>query len=270
LAKTRLLKAMGVSQETEVELADELSYEPVRPILDEAVRIAHLNRPDLYAAELGVRLQQEAVRIAKSRYWPKVDALFTQGWSRPDPHTSTDDWGRNWTAGVQVEIPIFDGLRREGQLIQEKATLRKRKVELLDAEERALLEIQQAMLSLRGLNLERAKEGLRLAGVGYRQGINTEVEVVDARAALTRARGLYYQAIYAHTVARLALQRAMGILGPPAGDRAVPKEPPVRPAHIEQFAPAPRPATQPATQPASGPAKNTTQPARDREGVTNR
>jgi len=102
LAKTRLLKAMGVSQETQVELVDELSYEPVRPILQEAVRIAHLNRPDLYAAEMGVRLQQEAVRIAKSRYWPRVDAVFTQGWSRPDPHTSTDDWGRQWTGGARA------------------------------------------------------------------------------------------------------------------------------------------------------------------------
>jgi len=279
LAKTQLLKAMGVSQQAEVTLADELSYEPVRPILEEAVRIAHLNRPDLYAAELGVRLQKEAVRIAKSRYGPRVDALFTQGWSRPDPHTSTDDWGRRWTAGVQVEIPIFDGLRREGQLIQEKATLQKREAELSDAEERALLEIQQALVSLRDaeelvesqrMNLERAKEGLRLAQVGYREGVNTEVEVVDARAALTRARGLYYQAIHSHTVARLALQRAMGILGPRAGDRAVPTESPVRPAHIEEFSSASRSVTPPATQPAPLSARNDAQPTPDREGVTNR
>jgi len=244
LAKTRLLKAMGVSQETEVQLVDELSYEPIKPILEEAVRIAHLNRPDLYAAELGVRLQKEAVRIAKSQYWPKVDAVFTQGWARPDPHTSTDDWGHSWTAGAQLVMPIFDGLRRKGRLIQEKATLRKRQVELLDAEERTLLEIQQALLSLRDaeefaesqrLNLQRAREGLRLAEVGYREGVNTEVEVVDARAALTRARGLYYQAIYSHTMARLQLQRAMGILGPRAGDRTVPKESPVEPAWIEEF-----------------------------------
>jgi len=230
---------MGVSQETEVQLVDELSYEPIKPILEEAVRIAHLNRPDLYAAELGVRLQKEAVRIAKSQYWPKVDAVFTQGWARPDPHTSTDDWGHSWTAGAQLVMPIFDGLRRKGRLIQEKATLRKRQVELLDAEERTLLEIQQALLSLRDaeefaesqrLNLQRAREGLRLAEV-YREGVNTEVEVVDARAALTRARGLYYQAIYSHTMARLQLQRAMGILGPRAGDRTVPKESPVEPAN---------------------------------------
>jgi len=277
LAKTRLLKAMGVSQETEVQLVDELSYEPAKPILEEAVRIAHLNRPDLYAAELGVRLQQEAVRIAESQYWPKVDAVFTQGWARPDPHTSIDDWGHSWTAGAQLVMPIFDGFRRKGRLIQEKATLRKRQVELLDAEEQTLLEIQQSLLSLRDaeefaesqrLNLQRAQEGLRLAEVGYREGVNTEVEVVDARAALTRARGLYYQAIYSHTMARLQLQRAMGILGPRAGDRTVPKESPVEPGRIEEFQQTSQPAPEKTT-PETAP-DATTQLTPDLEGVTNK
>ena len=281
LAKTRLLKAMGVSQETNVLLSDELTYEPMRSVLEEAVRIAHLNRPDLYQAELGVRLQEEAVRIAKSQYWPKIDAVFTEGWARPDPHTSTDDWGDRWTAGVQVEIPIFDGLRREGRLIQEKATLERRKLERMDAEERTLLEIQQALLSLRDaeefaesqrLNLQRAQEGLRLAEVGYREGVNTEVEVVDARAALTRARGLYYQAIYDHTVARLALQRAMGVLGPRAGDRTVPKESPVSPSRIEEFEPTSQPVTQPAAEPAAQEVAHapTTPLTRGRQGVTDK
>lgn len=246
LAKTRLLKGMGVSQETEVALAGELAYEPARPVLEEAMRIAQTNRPDLTIAEAGVRLQEEALRIAKSRYWPSVDATFVYGWAYPDPHTSLRDWDDRWVAGVEVALPLFDGLRREGRVIQEGAALERRKVELRDAEERAALEVQQALLSLRDaeelaesqrLNLERAQEGLRLAEVGFREGVTTEVEVVDARAALTRARGLYYQAIHAHTMARLSLQLAMGILGPAAGDRTPPEDVRVRPADPAVLAP---------------------------------
>lgn len=246
LSKTRLLKAMGVSQETEIELADELRYEPAKPLLEEAVRVAHLNRPDLYIAEATVRLQEEAVRIAKSRYWPVVDATFTYGWAYPDPHTRIREWNDRWAAGVELQFPVFDGLRREGRLIQERAALERRRIELREAEERAALEVQQALLSLRdaeefaesqSLNLQRAEEGLRLAEVGFREGVNTEVEVLDARAALTRARSLYYQAIYSHTMARLSLQRAMGILGPRAGDRSAPEEIEVRPADPAALAP---------------------------------
>lgn len=246
LAKTSLLRVLGVSQQSEVELSEELAYAPMKPVLEEAVRLAHENRPDLYEAEIGVRVQQEALRIARSRYWPSVDAVFAQSWARPDPHVSTlDDWGGAWSAGVVASWPIFDGLAREGAVIREKAVLKRRNIELLDAQERALLEVQQAILSIRDaeefvesqrLNLQRAGEGLRLAEVGYREGINTEVEVTDARAALTRARALYYQAVYDHSFARLDLQRAMGILGPRAGVKEVPKEPPARPSQIEEFA----------------------------------
>jgi len=244
LAKARLLKVMGVSQESNVEFADRLSYEPLKPVLEEAVRIAQLNRPDLYQAELRIHSQEEAVRIAKSRYWPQVDLLFTQTWARPDPHTSADRWGNRWLAGIQVEVPILDGLRREGRLMQEKAALERRKIELKQAEEQTLLEIRQALLSVRDaeklvesqrLNVERAKEALRLAEAGYREGVNSEVEVIDARAALTRARGLYYQALYAHIMARLALQRAMGILGPRAGEPYEGGKVSIRPGEIGEF-----------------------------------
>jgi outer membrane protein TolC len=129
-------------------------------------------------------------------------------------------------------------------MIQEKAALRRSRIELADAEERTLLEIRQAMMSLRDaeelvesqkLNIQRAEEGLRLAQVGYREGVNTEVEVADARAALTRASGLYYQAVYSHTMAGLTLQRALGILGPRADDRAAPGDVPAQPVRIKEF-----------------------------------
>jgi outer membrane protein len=245
LAKARLLKTLGVSQESTVEIADPLTFEPVRPAFAAAMRFAHANRPDLRAAELGLRLQSEALRIARSRYWPQVDAVLTQNWAKPDPHSSTvNDWGDAWVAGLSVEIPIFDGLRREGRIVQEKATLQQRRFELEDAEQQALLDVQQAVLNLRDaeefvesqrLNLERAREALRLVETGYREGVNTEVEITDARTALTRARGLHYQAIYSHAMARLGLQRAMGILGPVAGDADIPKPYKQVPGHIEVF-----------------------------------
>jgi len=226
LAMTALFRAMGVSQESDVTLADRLGYTLVRMDLDEAVRIAYLNRPDLYEAEFNVRLQEEAVRIARSAYWPEVNARFDNAWTRPDPHDSTIEWGHAWTAGVTGVWHLFDGLAREGRVMQEEAKLRQARIKLADAQEQALQEIQNALLSLQDadefvqsqkLSMEQATEGLRLAEVGYREGINTAVDLLDARAALTRAQGFYYEALFGHTTVRLALRKAMGTLGPRAG-----------------------------------------------------
>jgi outer membrane protein TolC len=257
LAKTLLLKSMGVSQESEVTLSDELTYEPVSAELEEIAKIALHNRPDLLQAELAVRLQEEAVRVAKSKYYPQLDAVFSENWERPDPHSATlDEWGDAWIAGLTLSWPLFDSRERKGRLIQERASLRKRRIQLLDAREGVLLDIRQVTLSLQDaeefvesqqLNLERASEALRLVEAGYREGINTQVEVTDARAALSRAKGLYYQAVYSHAVARLELQRAMGILGPRAGESRVPEELHDKPGRIEDIMDSDRDTGQPAS-----------------------
>jgi outer membrane protein TolC len=222
--KTRLLKFMGVAQGKEIELSDTLVFEPYKPVLDEAMRLALEKRPDLYTAELGVRLQKEALTIAQSKYWPQVNAVFTQEWTKPDPHDPTiNNWGDAWSAGILMSYPLFDGFGREGRVKEEKARLKQRNYELMDVEERTVLEIHQSIVSIRDaeefvqsqkLNLDAATEGLRLAEVGFKEGVNTEVDVIAARSAKTRTQGLYYQAMYDHMIARLELQRAMGILVP--------------------------------------------------------
>ena len=235
IAETTLFNVMGVSQESEVILSNTLKYNPVKPVFAEAVGIARKNRSDLYQAEFGVRMQKEALRIAKSSYWPQIDAFVSQKWASPDPHSITsDEWGDAWTAGASITLPLFDGFNRKGKIVQERARLKQAKVILADIEEQIILEVKQAVLNVKNaeefvesqkMNLNRAKEGLRLVQAGYREGINSEVQVTDARTALTRTQALYYQAIYAHTIAQLNLQLAMGTLGPEAGNYRIPESP---------------------------------------------
>lgn len=223
LARASLIKTMGVSQDSDFSLSDELVYVPIKVSMEEAVQAAFTNRPDLYRQEYQIRQQREQLQIARSRYLPNVSGFFNDTWSKPDPHSvaAVNKWGDAWQAGVQGMWPIFDGFRREGQIIQEKARLRQAQIGLVDTEETALFELTQAMLSMENaeefvqsqqLNMTRATEGLRLADVGYQQGVNTQVELIDAQAALTTARVNYYQAIYSHVSAKLALQRAMGTI----------------------------------------------------------
>jgi outer membrane protein TolC len=244
IAMTNLLKLMGVSQESEVVLSDKFKYLEINPVFDEAVRMAYENRPELYQAELTVRLQKLAVYVAYSRYLPSVDAVFREQWSRPDPHqTMLDKWGHSWDGGINANWALFDGFQREGQIMQQVYTLRRNRIALIDAEETALQDVRGAVLSIQNatqfvqsqwLNYQRAVEGLNLAEVGFAGGVGTELEVYDAQAAATQAKAFYFQALHDHTVARLTLQRAMGILGPRPG-KGPAKENLAVPGWIEQF-----------------------------------
>lgn len=243
-AWTAMFRAMGVSQKSEVTLSDELVHVPMEPEFEAAVRLAFLNRPELYQGEIDIRLQETALRILYSDYLPELEAWGWHMWAKPDPHEASNiQWDTQWMAGVRLTWNLFDGLRREGNIIQQRAAVRQSLINLADAEQSVLEQVKNAILDLadagelirsQQLNLERGHEALRLVTIGAREGVNTELEVLDARAALTRARGLYYTALHAHVVARLTLQRAIGMLGTRPGADRVPEEGPV-PGVIEAF-----------------------------------
>jgi outer membrane protein TolC len=222
VARASLVKIMGVSQDSSFTLNDELTYSAFSITMEQAVASAYRNRPDLFSGELNIRQQKELLAIAQSQYYPNVNAFFNNTWSKPDPHNQMIiDWGSGYSYGVMAAWPIFDGFAREGSVITQKTRLKQSQIDLVDAEETALFELTRAILSIEDaaefvdsqkLNLSRAEEGLRLVEVGYREGINTQVEVIDAESALTTARANYYQSIYSHVVAKLDLQRAMGTL----------------------------------------------------------
>lgn len=224
LAYTDLYRLMGASPESAAELVDEIPLVPETIDFAAAARTALERRADLAVAEYALRMQRESVAVAKSRYWPEVSGYVSQEWANPDPHESTrDEWGDEWQAGVQVSLPLFDGFDRRGTLVQERAKLRQLEIALQDAEDQAVSEIRQAVLSLQtaaefahsqSQNLATAAEALRLVEAGLKEGQNTPVEVMDARQALTQASANYYQSIFSHAMARVALQQAMGLLAP--------------------------------------------------------
>jgi outer membrane protein TolC len=222
VAKANLVKIMGVSQDSTFAPADELTYSAFKITMEEAVANAYRNRPDLFTRELTIRQQKELLSIAQSDYYPAVSGYFNDQRTKPDPHDPMlIEWGNAWNYGIIATWPIFDGFAREGGVISQKARVKQSQIDLVDTEETALFELTKATLSIEDaaefvdsqkLNLSRAEEGLRLVEAGYRQGTNTQVEVVDAQTALTTAKANYYQAIYSHLVAKLDLNKAMGTL----------------------------------------------------------
>ena len=222
MLKSSFNKLLGVSQESQITFTDQLEYVEEKPALEDAVSEAFLNKPELQQAELAVRLQQEGLAVAKSERLPTLDAFFTERYARPGPHvTSGNGWGEGWTAGMVLNFPLFDGFRAKGRIRQARADFEKSRTELSDAEETVLLSVKQSLLNIEDArtfvesqkaNVERARQGLVLVEAGYREGVNKELEVRDARQALLRASSLHYQAIHQHQAAVLGLKKATGSL----------------------------------------------------------
>ncbi len=227
-AYTALMRALGASQTSDVVLSDQLTgTDAAPPVFEEAVDAAFGNRPDIFQATIEADMSREAVAEVRTRYYPRLNAFYHLNWARPDPHDSLRiDWGEEWRAGLRLNWTLFDGLAREGAMIQRREELRRSEILLGDTEQRAIKEVRDAlfefetadeMVRSQEMNLQRAQEAQRLVEEGYREGINTEIELLDARSAMTRARGLYYRALYRQKTARLMLRRATGELATEKG-----------------------------------------------------
>jgi len=223
LAKHHLLKTIGVSMKSDILLIDDLVYRYFEVSESETVEAALSGRPDLSSAELNVKLQTEAAKIAHSNYYPDLDAFFNYGWSKPDSiNPSIDEWEYYWQAGLSFKLNLF-GMNREGQIMQENARLRQQEIGYLDTREQAVYEVRSALSALtdsdelvntQKLTVAHANEGLRLAEVGYREGTLDQVSVLEARNALNDAKLLHWTSLYNHTMAVLLIKKATGKLAP--------------------------------------------------------
>ncbi len=220
-ARHQLLKTMGVSQDSTIQLMDVLEYTSSEITENEALERAMAHRADISGSDLKVRLQRESLANARSAYWPSVDAYYNFNVSKPESQSaSINEWGTAWQAGLTVRFDIFT-MNRTGRIVQEKARLNQQSISRMDVREQVVFEVRSALSALQDadqfvkaqeLTVDQANEGLRLAEVGYREGTLDQVSVMEARAALHQARLLYWNSLFNHQMARLELQRAIGLL----------------------------------------------------------
>jgi len=223
-AQISLLHALGADQRSEVTLADKLDYRAETHADADMLRLALESRSDLLMREAEVHMAAAQADAACGAYGPEADFFVSGLVADPDPNnTAGDGWNDRWVAGVSATLTLFDGFERRGKLRQAVARQRQAEAALIDAEETVRVEVAKALLDLRYAdelyqsqqkNIELAREALRMLESGFRLGRNTQIEVLDAQSALTAALGRYYHAVHAHSLARLRLRQAAGILGP--------------------------------------------------------
>ncbi len=215
-AHLRLLRAMGVRLDTELELTDKLQYVPVDAVtLEQAKAQALRERPDYQAQqqrEANARLSASATRLERL---PSVQAFGDYG----DIGTGLGSALPTRTYGISVRVPLFDGGRRDARRAESASQYRAERLRTSDLKEQIELDVRLALDELRSAEdeIQVAKDGLQLAESEltqarrrYDSGVATSLEVTDAQTRLERARDNQTAALYGHNLARLDLAQAMG------------------------------------------------------------
>jgi outer membrane protein len=212
----RLLRAMGMRLDAELQLTDKLGYAPVDPVTLEQARAQAVEaRPDYRAQrdrEANARLSASATKLERA---PTVAAFADYG----TIGTGIDSALPTRTYGISVKVPLFDGGRRDARRAESESQYRAEKVRSNDLKEQIELDVRLALDSLSSAEEEVkvAREGLGLAENElaqarrrYEAGVADGLEVTDAQTRLERARDNQTAALYTYNVARIDLAQAMG------------------------------------------------------------
>lgn len=171
-------------------------------------------REEVKALQQAVDIRETMVRMNKAAYQPSLNAFLDLG-------SQAEDWrfdkqSRYYMLGFQLEVPIFSGNRNKNKIRQSQQEAEQAKLVLSHGWMQLQLAGTTAKNNLKsawktytasGKQLEAAASYQRLIDRGYREGINTFIETVDARNQYTQASILHLINEYKVLIAVATLER---------------------------------------------------------------
>ncbi len=205
-AYLRLKQLLEIPSPQAVTVAADLDDAKLEPPVRFASRLAlvaaapagqtALGRVPVAQAVSAVQAREAALRIAKSQRLPYVSLNSALGEVAYAGLPGFDDWRTNWTVGASVQIPLFTGGRLKAEEISAGADLgeararQKLAVEIAEAETEAALALHEAAFATWQASagtVEQAARAYDIADLRYREGISTQLELLDARLVLQLA-----------------------------------------------------------------------------------
>lgn len=225
LALSRMLLCMlcGLPLDSAICLSDEslqmLSTIPVPPT---SYAISTQNRPEIQQLMLATDIYQEKIQLTKSEFLPTIALTGNYLLSNPSLLNGFEKKFRGtWNIGLLVNIPIFHWGEGLNKTKKAQAEARISQYELEEAKELVSLQVRQSVYQLEEAyrshtisqrNSQRAQENLRIANLGFQEGVISSSQVLEAQTAWLAAQSANIDALINIRIAEANLKRAQGTL----------------------------------------------------------
>src|SRR5215204_3489043 len=174
-ARARLISTRGDRDRSILQLRHELALPDAAPLViadslaapstnepvareDEMIRNALEHRGDFKAARTQSEAARTSARAAVAERLPSISAYADHG----SNGKNTDRLLGTYSYGVQVSLPIFDGLRTESRVSEERARQREAEVQAVDTRRRVETDVRTALISVASAREEVAAAQARL------------------------------------------------------------------------------------------------------------
>ncbi|MCX6645691.1 MAG: TolC family protein [bacterium] len=181
----------------------------------DASSLAMANRKDLLALVAAVNLLDRTADMQHNR--PK---LILQGnFSYADRTSGFSSNRESWSVFLNLSYNLFNGGRTDSAVDQADANRNALNAKLEETRSLVLLEVESTMMEIANAfqrievtsaTLASAQEALRMAELGYSEGVVTYIDYLDSDLGLRQAETLNLQAVYAYMIADAKFRAAIG------------------------------------------------------------
>ena len=218
LAKLNLKIALGLPYDAELQVSGRLA-ERATPEHDYGTELLNSfsARPELIAA----RCREEAARFVldTANTFDKPSLSGFASYNYQNPYYAQLSWTQSWNAGLNLNLPLYDGNFGAAKIRQAEADLAIAKISTRRLEDATASELKQLLfllveakerLAAQKDAVSQADEYHKISQVGFKSGTMTNLEVIDAELSLMNARIGFLQALYDRDVVEAGIERLAG------------------------------------------------------------
>ncbi|MGB7378539.1 MAG: TolC family protein [Rivularia sp. (in: cyanobacteria)] len=221
IARRRLATRLNLAQSSTISAADPVKLAGLwNQTLENSIVLAYQNRPELQQQLAQRNINQQQRREALAQLGPQVSVVAN--YELLDQFNDTAGLTDGYSVALRANLNLFDGGASKGRAAQAKADTEIAETQFSQQRNQIRLQVEEAYSSQQSnlenvqtsqAALDQARESLRLARLRFQAGVGTQLEVLDAENALTRAEGNRITAILDYNRALATLQRAVTARG---------------------------------------------------------
>ena len=164
-----------------------------------------------------LRRNQVARRAAAWERFPSLSLFGDWGYAGEDAFGG--DLEEEWSAGVSVSVPVFEGFRIRANRMQAELLVQQQELVIRQVEQEVMAALKSSITQVRSRyeqieiarrSADLSQRELELARARFQEGVADNSDLVRAQANLAEAEDGLVQAVYAYNLARLTLARVRG------------------------------------------------------------
>ena len=216
--KIYLKSLLGWPSDKELNLSGEFRIDTALTGDESLIAEAFQKRPEIKLAKDAENSAMVSKQVASLTDKPTLSIIASYGFKNGfEPNL--DVLRGNWAAGINASIPIFNGNLKDAKVEEAEANLKSSSAKISELERKIRTQVEQAATDLKAskskiktseLQVRQARDAVSRAEVKYRDGVITNLDLIDAETSLSEAELLRLRVTYENIINTYSLMEAIG------------------------------------------------------------